>query len=623
MASNAGTHSLDMNSFRHIENRFNNRLQYTDLAPILDKRTIFSEAENVMDHRFEIFGIKTDYGPNINYHFDPKSGKTWPLRFWNDIKYRDGKKLGGIKFAWELNRLHHWPQLSIAYCLTEDKRYLKEIFTELDGWLKSNRYPFGINWISGIELGIRLVNLFYSLKIAGARRLGRLQKELVLQFFSIHGRHLYRYPSKYTSCANHALAEALGLFVAGLIFPSTLTGRKWKTMAKKILDAEVTRQIYPDGSSFEHTIPYLQFVTDHFLIYYLLCKEYREDLNANIEERLKAICSFISCIIDTNGNVPMIGDDDDGYLLKLWFGEHNNFFSILNTCSVLFERPEWIHPHSSLDAKTMLLLGSSAGMRWEKLKSEQAWKRKSCYFDDAGLAVIVDLKSGKEILFIGNSGPLGLEPLSGHGHADALSFWLSIDGKPFFVDPGTYLYHSGGKWRRYFRSTAAHNTVQIDNQDQAEQISDFMFRDFYQINNIIWSEREDRIEWGAEHTGYQRLASPVVHRREVTYMKRTCSFEIVDSLRCGEKHDVKLFFHFHPNVKVLSNGENTFRLTQGNSSVVLRVDKQLKVQAVSGSKNPLMGWYSPGFNRLEKTVSLVFSKEIAGDSVFKSEVAIL
>ena len=84
-----------------------------------------------------------------------------------------------------------------------------------------------------------------------------------------------------------------------------------------MLEREVLRQIYPDGSSFEHTIPYLQFVADHFLIYYLICKEYNEHIDGMVEERLKATCEFISNIVDIKGNIPMIGDDDDGFLLKV------------------------------------------------------------------------------------------------------------------------------------------------------------------------------------------------------------------------------------------------------------------------------------------------------------------
>jgi len=617
--------SIDSNSKTDIWKRFENQTSYTSKLKTINYEinNIIKVAETILRHDFEIFGVPSHFGRPINFHLDPKTGKSWPIKFWGDIDYRHSDFIGGIKFAWELNRLHHWPKLAITYSATDDRKFLDELFEQAIGWMDTNPYPLGINWISGIELGIRIVNLYYTLKYLPSEKLSSNHKKLIKNFVFVHAQHLYRYPSKYSSCANHAVAEALGLFIAGLCFPSLENAHNWKTFGKKVIEREVARQIYPDGSSFEHTIFYLQFVADHFLVYYLICKEYNETINADIEKRLKAVCKFISYITDINGSIPMIGDEDDGYLLKLWFGEHNNFLSLLNTGSILFNRPDWTHPSASLDSKTLLLLGNSAISRWEGLKKEKAWQTKSRYFDNAGFGVISHLKKGKEIKFVGNSGPLGLEPMSGHGHADALSFYLSIDGQPFFVDPGTYLYHSGGKWRHYFRSTAAHNTIQIDDRDQAEQLADFMFGDFYRIRNIHWSEKGDRIEWGAEHTGYHRLVNPVSHRREVTYLKREYSFKIIDILKCHGNHHVKLLFHLHPDIEVLSEGKNTFHLFGNDASVLIRVDQQLEVQVISGSEEPLMGWYSRCFNRLQKTISLVFTKEIGGDSVFNSEVTIL
>jgi hypothetical protein len=485
---------------------------------------------------------------------------------------------------------------------------------QLENWLTANPYPYGINWISGIEIGIRIVNLYYTLRIIGNKISSNKHKKKLIEFFYLHGNHLYRYPAKYSSRGNHTIAEALGLFIAGLSIPKLKNSLKWKTFGKNILEREVTRQIYPDGSSFEHSTHYLKFVLEHYIIYYILCKENKESIGSDVEKRINAAC---------NGNVPNIGDSDDGHLIKLGAIKYNDFISLLTTASILFNKAEWIHPKSYFDFKTLLLIGSPGKPYWKELKESQAWRRNFRYFENAGIAVIAHQNNGKEILFIGNSGPLGLKPLSGHGHADALSFWLSINGKPFFVDTGTYLYHSGGKWRRYFRSTAAHNTVQIDNQDQAEQISDFMFGNFYQVHSIKWSEKVDRIDWGAEHTGYKRLIDPVIHRREVSYLKRGCIFKINDLLRCCGKHNVQIFFHLHPKIEVMSKGKNKFHLIAGNDSIVLKVDKQLKGQVISGDKNLLMGWYSPGFNRIKETTSLVFTKEINGDYVFKSEVTVL
>lgn len=588
-----------------------------------DSDLIVNDAEEIIRHRFRIFGIEWNYGDPINWSLDPKTRKSWPLKFWGDINYRDGKTIGGIKFAWELNRLQHWPRLGIAYRLTGKREYVDEIFSQLAQWLESNPYPKGINWISGIELGLRIVSLYYSLKLLGVAQLSTEQKDDISRFVALHARHLYRYPSKYSSCGNHALAEALGLFIAGTVFLSFKDAIKWKSYGKSVLEREVTRQILPDGTSFEYTIPYLQFVADHFLVYYLICREYGEKIPGSIEERLKAVCNFIAHVIDKKGNIPMIGDDDDGYLLKLSPGSPNNFLSILNTCSLLFNKPEWIHPAAVLDAKTLVLLGESGIAQWETFQSKKAWKPSSAYFENAGLAVMAHHNKGKQILFVGNNGPTGLEPLGGHGHADALSFWLSVDGQPVFVDPGTYLYHSGGKWRRYFRSTAAHNTIEIDGQDQAEQVADFMFGTFCKCHDVIWADEADKILWGAAHNGYLRLPDPVVHRRDVTFHKKDCLFRIRDHISAKKRHRVKLFFHLHPDVNVERQDENVCRLFSDSVNIRLTVDRTMTLAIFKGSEGPLSGWYSPRFNRLHETTTLVFSKEIAGDSLIESEVAVL
>src|SRR2546421_7554663 len=52
---------------------------------------------------------------------------------------------------------------------------------------------------------------------------------------------------------------------------------------------------------------------------------------------------------------------------------------------------------------------------------------------------------------------------AGHSHGGLLSFELFMGGKPIVVDPGTFTY-STREWRDHFRSAAAHNVVEIDDQ---------------------------------------------------------------------------------------------------------------------------------------------------------------
>jgi hypothetical protein len=55
----------------------------------------------------------------------------------------------------------------------------------------------------------------------------------------------------------------------------------------------------------------------------------------------------------------------------------------------------------------------------------------------------------------------------GHGHYDALSIEAFGHGRALVVDPGRYTYAEGDpNLRHWFKGTAAHNTVWVDEQDQ-------------------------------------------------------------------------------------------------------------------------------------------------------------
>lgn len=82
------------------------------------------------------------------------------------------------------------------------------------------------------------------------------------------------------------------------------------------------------------------------------------------------------------------------------------------------------------------------------------------------------VKSGYYKLYAGENtllfdcGPIGPSYMGGHAHCDCLSFELARGRKTVFINSGTYQYQ--GRLRKFFRSTAAHNTIMIDDREQAE-----------------------------------------------------------------------------------------------------------------------------------------------------------
>lgn len=70
-----------------------------------------------------------------------------------------------------------------------------------------------------------------------------------------------------------------------------------------------------------------------------------------------------------------------------------------------------------------------------------------------------------------DAGAAGPDYIPGHSHCDAMSFELYRDGEPYIVNCGTHAYQCDQ--RRYFRSTEAHNTVQVEGVEQSEIWSTF------------------------------------------------------------------------------------------------------------------------------------------------------
>ena len=587
----------------------------SEYFPDLSQR-ILENAARYLQNQFDVFGLEANFEGKIDWHLDPKTGNRWPEKFWADIDHRDGKTIGGVKFVWEINRLYFLPILGFAYRVSSEAKYARKIVATVREWQEENPYPIGINWTSGIELGIRIANLIWALSFLKDYTFAKEDYESINRFIFFHARHLFRYPSKYSSNNNHALAEALGLFLAGVFFPHLPGATKWRNFGRSVLEREVSRQILPDGGSFEYSTTYLSLVFDFFLLYRIVCDRLGIEYGKAIDERLERSCEYIHLLMDKNGNIPNIGDQDSAVLVNFGLDNRENFRSILNTGAVLFSRPEFRQSNFP-DFKTYMLLGEAVN---DTRPNHMVHKIKgSKLLAESGLTVIREEIEGKEIVFTGNATPLGMPPLYPHGHLDALSFTLAVDGKEIFVDPGTYLYHSGGKWRRYFRSTAAHNTVRINGKDMTEQVADFMFGKPYRITEHSLSMETDKITWQAGHDAYQKLKVPVLHQRRIVFRKPAGSFEILDILRSSGRYLAEQFFHFHPKCS-LELDEKVVTVRREDLVLMIQLDAQVEVDLFKGSREPLLGWFSSAFNHIEASNTLVCTANCEGDAELRTEI---
>jgi len=152
--------------------------------------------------------------------------------------------------------------------------------------------------------------------------------------------------------------------------------------------------------------------------------------------------------------------------------------------------------------------------------------------------------------------------LPAHAHADCLTFELAVEGRRVVVDSGTSTYEKGGQ-RSHERSTAAHNTVCIDEADQTEVWS--AFRAARLAHGRLERADDDghTVSVVASHDGYRRLAGAPAHRR--TWSVSAGHVAIADEVAGQGRHriDSRLHLAAPDAAKVVWSGPSDMVVSEG------------------------------------------------------------
>jgi hypothetical protein len=169
-------------------------------------------------------------------------------------------------------------------------------------------------------------------------------------------------------------------------------------------------------------------------------------------------------------------------------------------------------------------------------------------------------------------------------------------GVDVLVDPGTYDYFSFPEWRRYFRSTRAHNTLALDGADQSSQLGLFLWGHRAVARCIDWRPRPGGGIVAGEHDGYRALPVPATHRRTLDLDRATRTLTIADDVLSEGAHDLELSFHFSEQCDATLDGHRVAVAFPGGWAV-LRFDERLVVTLSKGGEIGQGGWVSRGYHR--------------------------
>jgi hypothetical protein len=564
-----------------------------DLAPLPLRDAIAEDAARILAGEFSALGrdwpTRTPDAlfPAEFWRLDPVTGKLWPGAethcFAVDFRH-DGSR-GDVKYVWEPNRLQDFVILAADWRLHRRPESLAAIAAGIGSWHDSNPPFGGVAWASGIEVALRSISLVLVLALAG----DALPVEVTQQIGQILVASRYwleRFPSLHSSANNHRVAE-----LAGLVAIAVATGgdtARWMAA----LEAELLKQIYPDGSPAEQSPNYGAFAVEMALVARQLAGSV---LRPNLDERLGAFARYATALGPSQFLAP--GDDDEGRVLRDPSAPEDYPAAIATAIAAA-------PGAGATDTLRGLLFG--AGLPAPAAPSGLT------SFRDGGLSIYRGVVAGRELRLGFDHGPLGYLSIAAHGHADALALTLAIDDMPVLVDPGTYLYGSGGAWRRWFRGTPAHNTLNIGGENQSLIAGAFNWTQHAASELIEALEEDGILKLAARHDGYRRRFG-VTHRRDVTL---TGDELVVHDLLldAADPISVEIVWQLGPDIEV-ELAQGGIRLVADGAPLATLVLPKGELVVNKGAPGEDGGWVSPRFGKLAPATRIAWRGPVGAAGV--------
>ena len=583
------------------------------------RQRVIAAAEEVLAGRWELLGAVRQDMEDPDWFFDPVTGKRAPqFDYCFSVNHRSEDVTGNVKQIWELSRMHHLTVLAAAFALSGDERYAERAASHLRSWWDQNPFLSGVHWTSGIESGLRLITWVWVRRLldgwGGAAELFERNPVARAQIWW-HQHYLASFRSRGSSANNHVIAEAAGLLVAALAFDWFAESARWGRESARILEQELTSNTFPSGVNREMAFDYHGFVTEMVIVAAAEADWHGRPLSDDLWSLVCRMFDVVAATVDVNLRAPRHGDGDNGRALVFESSTTDRSAVLLSIGESLFDAPGWwptVEP-----TVTSALLASMAGRRHTGVRPRQ----RPNHYADAGLTLMRSSPSdGEEIWCRCDAGPHGFLSIAAHAHADALSVEVRYDGVDVLADPGTYCYHGEPLWRRYFRSTLAHNTIEIGGQDQSTSGGPFLWtrHAHSQLVELETTEDGQVTTWTAEHDGYRSLTPAVGHRRSVRLASRRRRLEIVDRLETTGRHGFRLTFHLGPEIQATMVGRSIeLRWSQGTltRTASLFLPDGPSWSLSRGATDPILGWYSPRFGENEPTWTVMGEGACSGTGI--------
>lgn len=515
-------------------------------------------ADDALEHTFYVhdgYQPSFNYGKDINWQY-------WPVQD-NELR-------------WQLHRHKWFTPMGKAYRINKDEKYAKEWAHQYQDWIKKNPLvtvnaeEYEIASAGEVKGAVENVRFAWRPLETSHRLQDQIHQftlfvsspsfssEFLTQFLVNYHRHANHILHNYSKAGNHLLFEAQRMLYAGAFFPEFKEAAAWRKSGIDLLNREIKKQVYSDGGHFE--------LDPH---YHLACIEIFDkalqmaDANGFRKE-------FPQSFIDTVEQMIV-------FYMNISFPDYlNPCFSDSkkdNKQHMLAHYANWTEMYPENEQIRYFATEGKEGKLPENLSKghsatgfftfRNGWKHD---------ATVMILKAG----------PQG----EWHCQPDNGTFELWMNGRNLFPDSGSYVYAGDEevmKLRNWFRQTAVHNTLTLDdkNLETTESVTK------------LWKPDGDVQVLVTENPSYQGLT----HRRSVFFVDQKY-FVIADEAIGTATGKVNL--HFQLCDGKVGVDSKTLSLTSAFGG-----DSQVKLQCFAPTGTALEkeeGWYSTAYRlRTERT----------------------
>jgi hypothetical protein len=369
--------------------------------------------------RFTVAGVTVELGPEPDW-----MGAALPA----DEEWR----IEWTKFSYGLDLAH-------AYGRTGEERFLHAWERLVGTFIRA--VPIGAGVDSPDVAARRVQNWVYAwAAFAASPRYPGLRDGLQAELLESLRAHVAYIRENLTPERNHRTLELYALFVVALALPALDEDGALLELAMAELDRNLLTDVRGDGVHREHSTHYHLIALRSFVGARENARRFGLSFPPAYDERLGLACDFAMHCHRPDGTIPALSDSDSG-----------RYGDVLELAADLLGREDlrW--------AATAGAAGRPPRGRHVSFPVGGYHVQRSGW-GDTGRAF------ADERFLVFDCGPLGD---GGHGHYDALSVEIAADGRPLVVDPGRYTYdEQTPNLRHWFKGTAAHNTVTVDNRDQ-------------------------------------------------------------------------------------------------------------------------------------------------------------